>query len=149
MHRVLYVLICCKGRVGNWRSSRGSISSSPHQNRACDFLAHGFPIIFFQRLSQTCLPSGIVPLKFSNLSGVSSLNGNLLSSLLQKLDESIAPSSSRVLLLWDPIGTMGNSDSLAGQKNFVSLYPPVAVLHAPAVRSGGTFVQNVRGIGKV
>jgi long-subunit acyl-CoA synthetase (AMP-forming) len=43
------------GRVGNWRSSRGSISSSPSSNRTFSFPESGFPIIFFQRLSQLLL----------------------------------------------------------------------------------------------
>ena len=83
------------GRVESWRSSEGPISSSPSSNRACDFLAHGFPIIFGQRLSLLSLALWYSLLQSSRTLPEFIACAISCPSLLQKYDESIAPSLSQ------------------------------------------------------
>ena len=83
------------GRVESWRSSEGPISSSPSSNRACDFPAHGFPIIFGQRLSPLSLALWYSLLQSSRTLPEFIACAISCPSLLQKHDESIAPSLSQ------------------------------------------------------
>ena len=66
----------------------------PHQTVRSVFPEYGFPIIFFQRLSQSpAWPSGIVSSEITeNFSGVFSISAISIPSFLQKHDKGIAPS---------------------------------------------------------
>jgi hypothetical protein len=65
-------------------------------NRTYSFPVYGFPIIFFQRLSQIPVwHYGIVSSEVPGYLGVNSVTAISYPSLLQKLDEGIAPSLSQ------------------------------------------------------